>query len=43
MTLYSLDEHAVRTPGAGPYWVAPNAVVIGSVKIGEDASIWWTR
>ena len=41
MALYSLDGVPVRTPGAGKFWVAPNATVIGTVEIGEDASIWF--
>jgi carbonic anhydrase/acetyltransferase-like protein (isoleucine patch superfamily) len=41
MTLYTLDGIAPRTPGAGKFWVAPNATVIGNVEIEEDASIWW--
>ena len=41
MPLYSLDDVAVRTPGPGRFWVAPNATVIGNVEIAEDASIWF--
>lgn len=41
MTLYTLDGITPRTPGAGKFWVAPNATVIGNVEIEEDASIWW--
>jgi carbonic anhydrase/acetyltransferase-like protein (isoleucine patch superfamily) len=41
MALYELDETRVTTPGAGRYWVAPTAVVIGKVVIEEDASIWF--
>ncbi|MDX2258587.1 MAG: gamma carbonic anhydrase family protein [Hyphomicrobiaceae bacterium] len=41
MVLYDLD-HGVRTPGAGRYWVAPNAVVLGNVVIEEDASVWFS-
>ena len=41
MTLYKLDGVAPRTPGPAKFWVAPTAVVIGNVEIGEDASIWW--
>ena len=41
MTLFTLDGVAVRTAGPGKCWVAPNAVVIGNVEIGEDASIWF--
>lgn len=41
MALYRLGDVAVRTPLSGRYWVAPNAVVIGDVDIGEDASVWF--
>lgn len=41
MPLYDLDGIKVRTPGEGRYWVAPNALVVGNVEIGEDASVWF--
>lgn len=41
MPLYELDGVRVATPGAGRYWVAPSAVVVGRVEIAEDASIWF--
>lgn len=41
MTLYKLDGVTPKTAPAGSFWVAPNAVVIGDVEIGEDASIWF--
>ncbi len=41
MTLYSLEGVLPRTAAPGKFWVAPTAVVIGNVEIGEDASIWW--
>ncbi len=28
-------------PASGRYWVADNAVVLGKVTIGEDASVWF--
>ncbi|MGE8942974.1 gamma carbonic anhydrase family protein [Leptospira interrogans] len=41
MGLYSLDGVKVTTPGEGRYWVADNAIVLGNVHIGENASIWF--
>ncbi|MCL4767662.1 MAG: gamma carbonic anhydrase family protein [Hyphomicrobiaceae bacterium] len=41
MGLFVLDAVGVKTPGDGRYWVAPNAAVIGNVRIGENASIWF--
>lgn len=39
MTIYSLGE---RKPALGrDSWVAPNATLIGDVRLGDDASIWW--
>ena len=41
MPLYALDEIAPELPPAGHFWVAPTAVVIGRVRLGEAASVWW--
>jgi carbonic anhydrase/acetyltransferase-like protein (isoleucine patch superfamily) len=39
MAIYSLGD---RQPVLGPdAWVAPNATVIGDVRLGDNASIWW--
>ena len=37
--LYSLDNRKVQT--RGDYFIAPNAVVIGSVVLENNASIWF--
>lgn len=41
MPIYSLDGVMPDLPGAGRFWVAPGAVLIGRVRLGEDASIWF--
>ena len=41
MSLYDLDGTRVSTPGAGRYWVAPTAVLIGKVILEEDVSVWF--
>ena len=41
MTLYSIDGIQVELPLEGEYWIAPNAVVIGRVKLGSFASVWF--
>ena len=41
MSLYELDGQRVSTPGEGRCWVAPTAVLIGDVEVGEGASIWF--
>jgi carbonic anhydrase/acetyltransferase-like protein (isoleucine patch superfamily) len=41
MALYELDDVGVETPGDGQYWVAPNAVLLGKVRLERDASVWF--
>ena len=41
MTLYSLDGVAPELPPDGRYFVAPDANVIGRVRLGEDANVWF--
>ena len=39
MPLFKLGD---KTPQVGDNaWVAPNATVIGDVRLGDEASIWW--
>lgn len=39
MAIYSLGE---KTPQFGNnVWIAPNATIIGDVRLGTHASIWW--
>ena len=41
MPIYALDEFTPELPAKGRYFVAPGAHVIGRVRIGEDASVWF--
>jgi carbonic anhydrase/acetyltransferase-like protein (isoleucine patch superfamily) len=41
MPLYSLDGVAPAVPEGQRFWVAPDANVIGKVRLGEDASVWF--
>ncbi|KAB0266645.1 gamma carbonic anhydrase family protein [Microvirga brassicacearum] len=41
MPLYSLGERVPQLPAGGHYWIAPDAHVIGSVRLGEDVGIWF--
>ncbi len=41
MSLYSLDGVAPELPPDGRCFVAPDANVIGKVRLGEDASVWF--
>ena len=39
--IYELDGDRPELPEAGRYWIAPNATVIGKVRLKLDASIWF--
>lgn len=41
MPVYALDEFSPELPGAGRYWIAPDAHVIGRVRLAEDVSVWF--
>lgn len=40
MPLYSLDGETPVIADRSRYWIAPSAVVLGRVTLGEDASVW---
>jgi carbonic anhydrase/acetyltransferase-like protein (isoleucine patch superfamily) len=42
MTVYTLDGQPVSTPDSGRFWIAPNAVVLGRVRLEDDASVWFS-
>ncbi len=41
MAIYSLDGQGPDLPASGRYWIAPDATVVGKVRLGEDASVWF--
>jgi carbonic anhydrase/acetyltransferase-like protein (isoleucine patch superfamily) len=41
MPVYSLDDVAPDLPPAGEFWIAPDAHVVGRVRLGREASIWF--
>src|SRR5215216_309755 len=41
MPLYALDDRTPELPASGRFWIAPDAHVIGRVRLGEDASVWF--
>lgn len=41
MPIYALNGQKPDLPAPGTFWVAPNAIVIGKVRIEEGASIWF--
>jgi len=41
MPIYELDGQKPEFPGEGHYWVAETAVLIGRVRLLQDASVWF--
>lgn len=41
MPLYEIDGIKPELPPNGEYWIAPNAVLIGRVRLLRNASIWF--
>ena len=41
MPIYALDDWKPELPAEGDHWVAPDAVLIGRVRLLKDASIWF--
>jgi len=41
MPLYALGHTEPKTPAPDRHWIAPNATIIGDVRIGEDVGIWF--
>ncbi len=41
MPIYALGDDAPVLPADGRYWVAPDANIIGKVRLEEDASVWF--
>ena len=41
MPLYALDDRHPILPEPGRFWIAPDAHVIGSVRLGRDVGIWF--
>jgi carbonic anhydrase/acetyltransferase-like protein (isoleucine patch superfamily) len=39
--IYELDGQKPEFPEPGRYWVAPNATLIGKVRLRLDASVWF--
>lgn len=41
MTIYALDGISPQFPEAGTYWIAPDATLIGDVRVAAQVSIWF--
>ena len=39
--IYELDGHKADLPEEGRYWIAPNATLIGKVRLKIDSSVWF--
>jgi carbonic anhydrase/acetyltransferase-like protein (isoleucine patch superfamily) len=39
--IYELDGQRPELPEEGRYWIAPNAAVIGKVRLKNDSSVWF--
>jgi carbonic anhydrase/acetyltransferase-like protein (isoleucine patch superfamily) len=41
MNVFVLEDEVPDLPGSDEYWIAPNASVIGRVKLNRNASVWF--
>ena len=41
MGIYALGDWAPELPSGGDYWVAPDAVVVGHVRLRKNSSVWF--
>lgn len=41
MPIYALDDWKPELPPEGEYWLAPNATLIGRVRLLKGASVWF--
>ena len=41
MPLYALDDWRPALPAEGEYWIAPNASLVGRVRLSKGASVWF--
>jgi carbonic anhydrase/acetyltransferase-like protein (isoleucine patch superfamily) len=41
MPIYALNDMTPELPPEGEYWIAPNAIVIGKVRLLKNASVWF--
>lgn len=39
--IYRLDDFLPETPDDNDFWIAPGAAVIGKVRLGRGASVWF--
>lgn len=41
MAVFTLDGLTPRLPDAERHWIADSATVVGNVRLGDDASVWF--
>lgn len=41
MPIYRLGDRVPQLPASDRFWVAPDAQIIGDVRLGEDVGIWF--
>ncbi len=41
MPIYALDDIAPELPGHDDFWIAPDASVIGKIRIGAEVGVWF--
>lgn len=41
MSLYALEGVSPELPANNEYWIAPNAIVVGRVRLLKNASVWF--
>ncbi len=41
MPFYEIDGLAPTLPESGRFWIAPDVQIVGDVRFGEDASVWF--
>ncbi len=41
MPLYALNGVQPTLPGAGRFWIAPDADLIGDIRLAEDVGVWF--
>lgn len=41
MPFYKIDGLAPTLPESGRFWIAPDVQIVGDVRFGEDASVWF--
>jgi len=39
--IYELNGHRPELPDEGRYWIAPNATLIGKIRLKVDTSVWF--